>query len=118
MNMSFMFYNCSAFNQSVANFNTAAVTNMALMFYNCSAFNQDISTFSAYSLTDATNMLTGSAFNETNYDLLLPAWQGLAHNPDVTFSAGSAKYGAGVPAVARAALVADGWTITDGGLSP
>jgi surface protein len=114
-NMAYMFVGCTAFNQSVANFDTAKVTNMEYMFYGCTAFNQDLSAFDITSLTDATNMLQGSAFTQTNYDLLLVAWEAQTEQPNVPFHAGSAKYGSGAPATARAALVSSGWTITDGG---
>jgi surface protein len=114
-NMALMFENCSFFNQSVASFNTAAVTNMGAMFANCSRFNQDVSGWNIGVLTTAGSMFNGSGFALTNYNLLLPAWNNQSHQPNVTFSAGSAHYSSGAPTVARAALVADGWTITDGG---
>jgi surface protein len=40
--MQWMFYNASAFNQPLGNWNTAKVTDMSVMFYGASAFNQDI----------------------------------------------------------------------------
>ena len=42
-NMSFMFYNASAFNQDISQWNVSNVTDMDLMFYNATEFNQDIS---------------------------------------------------------------------------
>jgi hypothetical protein len=60
-------------------------------------------------------MFASSAFSNANYDLLLVAWEAQTEKPNVPFHAGSAKYSAGAPATARAALVANGWTITDSG---
>jgi len=69
--MAYMFCGCSAFNQSVANFNTATVTNMACMFYNCSAFNQSVANFNTAAVTSMAYMFSGcSAFNQSvaNFD--------------------------------------------------
>lgn len=62
-----------------------------------------------------TAMFTGSGFAQANYELLLAAWAIQSRQPNVTFSAGSAKYGAGAPAANRATIAATPWTITDGG---
>jgi hypothetical protein len=81
-----------------------------------SLFNRDISSWDITSVTSATAMMNGSAFSTTNYDLLLPAWEAQSVQDTVTAHFGSATYGAGTPATARAALIADHtWTITDGG---
>jgi len=117
-----MFYNCSAFNQSVANFNTAAVTNMYGMFYNCSAFNQSLSGFTIAALNavgNLNNFLAGGGLSTVNYDALLIAWEGQVEPINMTPHFGTSKYTAGgAAAAARAALVANGWTITDGGVAP
>ena len=116
-NMSYMFYGCTAFNQSVANINTAAVTNMSYMFSGCTAFNQNISGFDVHLVTDMTSMLQSSAFAKTNYDLLLVAWAAQAVKSSVPFHAGTAHYSAGAPTTARGVLTGapNNWTITDGG---
>ncbi len=113
--MSYMFSYCSAFDQTVANFDTSAVTTMAYMLYNCTVFDQDLTNFDVTALTDAAGMLLDSAFSQTNYDLLLVGWEAQVEQPNVVFHAGAATYGSGAPATARAALVTNGWTITDGG---
>ena len=122
INMYGMFYNCSAFNQSVANFNTAAVTNMYSMFYNCSAFNQSLSGFTIAALNavgNLNNFLAGGELSTVNYDALLIAWEGQVEPINMTPHFGTSKYTAGgAAAAARAALVANGWTITDGGVAP
>jgi surface protein len=40
--MSYMFYEATAFNQPIGNWNTTAVTDMSYMFGNASAFNQKL----------------------------------------------------------------------------
>ncbi|NBB21423.1 BspA family leucine-rich repeat surface protein [Runella sp. CRIBMP] len=65
-NMGNMFYDCSGFNQSVSNFNTAAVTNMSGMFVRCSAFNQSVSNFNTEKVSNMDNMFYGCrAFNQS-----------------------------------------------------
>ena len=65
-NMSWMFADCSSFNQSVSNFNTATVTNMSGMFSGCSAFNQSVSNFNTASVTSMSSMFSGCrAFNQS-----------------------------------------------------
>lgn len=110
-----MFYGCSSFNQDLSNFDTSNVIDMREMFSHCDIFNQDISTFNISSLTNAESMLNGTAFNITNYDKLLIAWNNQTHNANVALGVGTTQYESGDPATARTDLVNDGWTITDGG---
>jgi hypothetical protein len=112
-NMGNMFNGC-AFNQPL-NFDTSSVTLMSSMFLYSPAFDQDLSGFNISSLTNAASMFLYSGFSTANYDLLLVSWQAQAHNNGVSFSAGNAKYNAGAPATAKAGLITDSWTITDGG---
>jgi surface protein len=139
-NISNVFRDCIVFNQDVSGWDTSSCTAFASTFRGCSAlnpniggwdtssaigmnnmvrdslFNRDISSWDITSVTSATAMMNGSAFSTTNYDLLLPAWEAQSVQDTVTAHFGSATYGAGTPATARAALIADHtWTITDGG---
>jgi hypothetical protein len=78
----------------------------------------DVSGFNIASLTAAAGFMTGSEPMLTaNYDATLVNWQAQPHQPNVSVDFGLSKYtGAPSPAAtARAALVSDGWTITDGG---
>jgi surface protein len=60
------FRGCTSFNQSVANFNTASVTNMASMFMACPAFNQSIASFNTASVTNMSYMFFGcTSFNQS-----------------------------------------------------
>jgi len=112
----YMFMGSSLFNHPVNDWGMGAATNLQSMFHGALAFNQDVSGWDVRNVTNATNFLSGSAFSQTNYDLLLVAWEAQAVQNNVKLHAGSAKYGSGAPATARAALIADHtWTITDGG---
>jgi surface protein len=63
-NMSFMFYQATAFNQPIGNWNTAAVTNMSLMFYQATAFNQPIGNWNTTAVTNMKFMFyQATAFN-------------------------------------------------------
>jgi len=112
--MRIMFQGCSSFNQPLS-FDTSNVTTLQNFLSGATLFNQDVSGFNISSLTNASNMLNGTSFDTTNYDLLLISWAAQTHNNNVPFHAGSAKYSPGAAANARAVLIADGWTITDGG---
>ena len=66
-----MFGGCSAFDQSVANFDTAKVTNISYMFNGCAAFNQSVANFDTANVTLMTNMFANcTAFNQSvaNFD--------------------------------------------------
>ena len=64
--MSSMFNGCSAFNQSVSNFNTEKVTNMSAMFSGCDHFNQSVSNFNTSAVTDMSSMFNGCyIFNQS-----------------------------------------------------
>lgn len=111
-----MFQRCSVYNQALSSWTTSSATTFSNLFDGCTAFNQDISNFDFSNVTSATNMFRDSGFNQTNYDLLLPAIDAQSVQNGVGFHAGNAQYGAGAPATARANLIADhSWTITDGG---
>lgn len=113
-NLSRMFQQCTNFNSAITISDTSGVTDMSIMFYLCTNFNQDVSSFDISSVTTAASMFLLSGFTQTNYDLLLPAWDADGTS-SVTFHAGTAQYGAGTPTTARANMLSRGWTITDGG---
>jgi prepilin-type N-terminal cleavage/methylation domain-containing protein len=60
--MSLMFYDAYAFNQSVSNFNTGKVTDMDSMFQDARAFNQPVSNFNTSNVT-AMGSMFGGAYN-------------------------------------------------------
>jgi len=113
-----MLNGCTVFNRSIGTWDVSNASGlMNGLLLNAAAFNQDISSWNIASVTGMTNLLNGSAFSSTNYDLLLPAWEAQSVQDMVTAHFGSATYGAGTPATARAALIASPnlWTIADGG---
>lgn len=111
-----MFYNSPLFNRSLSEWDTSLVTSMGYMFYNCSSFDQNVGLWNITSTTSAIGMFTLVTLSTSHYDSLLTGWESQAVQNNVTFSGGNSKYSAGVPATARAALIADhSWTITDGG---
>ena len=59
-------------------------------------------------------MFLNSGFSKVNYDPLLVAWDSYGTS-NVSFHGGTAHYSAGAPTTAHDAMVARGWTITDGG---
>ena len=63
-NMSYMFYNDTAFNKSLSSWDTSKVTNMSFMFYNDSAFNQSLSSWDTSKVTNMEFLFCGcSVFN-------------------------------------------------------
>lgn len=66
-------------------------------------------------LTDGTQMFEGNTINTTRYSQLLIDMNANNSNNNVIFHGGNSKYNA-AGETARNALIARGWTITDGGL--
>ena len=65
IDMNVMFYNASAFNQPLNNWNVSSVTDMSVMFANASAFNQPLNNWNVSSVTYMTSMFyNASAFNQ------------------------------------------------------
>ena len=62
-----------------------------------------------------TIFLDGTTLPTTRYSDFLINLEANPHQPNVTLNGGGSKYSAGAAATARAALVSDGWSISDGG---
>jgi surface protein len=118
-NMYGMFARCSAYNQPLpVAFDTSKVTNMDYMFQNCVDFEQSLAGFTITALipTGLQGFLSNVTLDTIRYDALLIAWEAQAEPAGLTANFGGSKYTAGGAAeAARAALIANGWTITDGG---
>lgn len=124
-----MFFVALAFNQPLTGWDTKKVTNMNSAFGYTYSFQQPLSHFNLAGLNSNTSLdnfmfnrtTSGNAYSTANYDDLLIAWNNNKSTPtawrsDLRPNFGAAKYTAGgAAATARAALVAYGWTITDGG---
>ena len=72
INMHAMFFNASAFNQPLNNWNVSSVTDMTTMFAKASAFNQPLNNWNVSNVTYMTSMFAkASAFNQplNNWDV-------------------------------------------------
>jgi len=118
-NMGSMCNTCNSMTTIIlSSFDTVKVTNMSNMFLNNSnLIDLDVSHFNIAALTSASGFMSGFGMTTEIYDATLINWEAQPHNLNVTINFGTSKYtGAPSPAAtARAALVSDGWTITDGG---
>ncbi len=109
---------CVSFNSNVI-INAPNATNIGGFFRNCTAFNKPVHNvgFDFTKVTSMSNFMTGkssSNYNASYYDSLLIALDA-GGKSNVVLGMGSIKY-TSAGSVARANLVAKGWTITDGGL--
>jgi surface protein len=144
-NMGLMFYYCGNFNQNISSWNTSKVTNMSQMFSNCITFNQNIGLWNVGLVTVMDLMLDNAdsfssnlgswnlaslnssaamfgfmrfatGLSVSDYDNTLIGWNNnkASFRNDINISFGGSKYSSAA-ASARAALIAYGWTIADGG---
>jgi surface protein len=117
-NMTAVFRTCVAFNGDISSWDTSSVTTMSSMLRTCPAFKGDISSWDYASVTNFISFLLSSNINTTgtttNYDNLLIAIEAQNSRSGLTFHGGTSKY-SDTGQVARDALLARGWTITDGG---
>ena len=114
-NMGAMFHS-TTFNQPIGNWDTSSVTSIHAMFYNADAFDQDLSNWTVTAITDAGNFMgSANGLSTTNYDRTLSGWSPQSVQNGVNIHFGSSKYSNSTGLAFRNALVASGWTITDGG---
>ena len=120
-----MFRGASSFNQNISSWNTSNVTTMNAMFNSAINFQSALNTWQFSGVINLFNFMInktgGNSYNTTNYDNLLIQWDALVTATTLdaarTTNMGGAKYNDSPSAggVARAALIAAGWTIVDGG---
>ena len=86
------------------------------MLYNADAFDQDLSNWTVTAITDAGNFMgSANGLSTTNYDRTLSGWSSQSVQNGVSIHFGYSKYSTATGLAYRNALVASGWTITDGG---
>jgi len=100
---------------SIGNWNTSSLTDINNMFRRCVSFNQSLSGWDVSSVTNAANFMYGCTLSTTNYDSTLSGWSSQSVQNGVSIHFGNSKYSTATGLAYRNALVASGWTITDGG---
>ena len=76
----------------------------------------NLSNWTVTGITNATDfMANASGLSTTNYDSTLSGWHSQAVQNGVNIHFGSSQYSTATGLAYRNALVASGWTITDGG---
>ena len=86
------------------------------MFKNCNSFDQSLSGWDVSSVTTAGDFMNGaSGLSTTNYDSTLGGWSSQSVQNGVNIHFGGSQYSTATGLAYRNALVASGWTITDGG---
>jgi surface protein len=102
---------------SIGNWNTSKVTNIDYMLYNADAFDQDLSNWIVTGLTSSASnfMRNANGLSTTNYDRTLSGWSSQLLNNSISINFGGSQYSTATGLAYRNALVASGWTITDGG---
>ncbi len=119
--MSYMFAGSTTNPLDCTSIGTNACTNMDGMFQNTTIGATAISGWPIATLTTAVDFLNGSTMTTAEYDATLIAWEGQTEQAGVTIDFGDSTYtetaGVGLGNTARNALIANGWTITDGGIA-
>ena len=119
-NMALMFTTAQAFNQPLNNWNTSEVTNMSQMFQNATAFDQNLGSWNVSKVTDFSSFMitkTPTTFSTANLDAIYNGWSTRSVLPSKSISFGTAKRTAASTS-GRAILTSSPnlWTITDGGI--
>ena len=114
--MDSMFDDQTSFNQPIGAWNTSSLTNINNMLNNADAFDQDLSNWTVTGISNAVNFMnTANGLSTINYDSTLSGWSSQAVKSGVNIHFGGSKYSTATGLAYRNALVASGWTITDGG---
>ena len=111
------------FNQPIGQWNTSSLTDIGSMLrgYNnnsaLSSFDQDLGNWIVTGITNASQFMQyGDGLSTCNYDRTLSGWHSQAVQNGVNINFAGSQYSSGSQSF-RDALVASGWTITDGGMA-
>ena len=111
------------FNQPIGQWNTSSLTNIASMLRGyssnnaLSSFDQDLGNWIVTGITSAASFMQyGDGLSTCNYDRTLSGWHSQAVQNGVNINFAASEYSSGSLPF-RNALVASGWTITDGGMA-
>jgi len=113
-------FNGSAYAQDLSSWDTSSVTNFGSMFYNASSANIDMSSWDFSSGTSYVNMLDISGITTANYDKFLVRLNAQRITHSLTGRAIGdidATYTTATGRAPRTSLLANGWTLTDDGVS-
>jgi surface protein len=114
--MGSMFAGCVGFNQPIGYWNISNVTNISSMLQDCYSFDQPLTNWIVTGIMNASQfMLFANGLSTTNYDRTLSGWSSQAVQSGVNIHFGGSQYSTATGLAFRNALVASGWTITDGG---
>ena len=111
-----MFDSSPVFNQPIGPWNTSSLQYINNMFRDADSFDQDLSNWVVTGIINATSfMQNANGLSTTNYDRTLSGWSSQAVQNGVNIHFGGSQYSTATGLAYRNALVASGWTITDGG---
>lgn len=111
--MSYLFSDATALNQSLSSWTVTNVTTMISMFEGAAAFDQSLGTWDVGNVTDMTDMLDDTNLGETEYDATLVGWDSLSSlQDDVSLGVNGLVYNC-TGATARSNIISNyNWTIT------
>ncbi|MCY3410000.1 MAG: BspA family leucine-rich repeat surface protein [Candidatus Heimdallarchaeota archaeon] len=115
-NMFGTFHQAFRFNQPLGNWNVSNVTSMFAMFHSTYNFDQPLGNWDISKVTSLEDIFKNTELSIENYNNLLLGWSQLNLKSNLTFTAGSSRFGY-IAKEARDILTETfGWVITDSGL--
>ena len=121
IDMAFMFYNASEFNQNISGWDVSKVSRMSSMFFSATDFDQDLGAWDISSVTDMDSMFRFTELSVTNYDNTLIGWATLDTTNGETVIPSNIIFDGGNSSYCDSEVERDGlintnsWTITDNG---
>jgi surface protein len=112
--MSYMFFQATAFNSDINDWDVSKVIDMEQMFGSAVSFDQDLSTWQISSVTGVGlgQMFEYVELSVTNYDALLNSWSQQNVNPDLPFDSGCSEHSSAAQAAYDILTSApNNWTI-------